>query len=50
MSVSASAVDAPRRLAMAEAARRLARPDATERVADIVLQASASQAMHGDAR
>jgi UDP-N-acetylglucosamine--N-acetylmuramyl-(pentapeptide) pyrophosphoryl-undecaprenol N-acetylglucosamine transferase len=44
------AVDAPRRLAMAESARRLARPDATERVADIVLQVSASQATHGDAR
>jgi UDP-N-acetylglucosamine--N-acetylmuramyl-(pentapeptide) pyrophosphoryl-undecaprenol N-acetylglucosamine transferase len=36
--------DAPRRLAMAEAARALAKPDAAERVADIVLQASMPQA------
>jgi UDP-N-acetylglucosamine--N-acetylmuramyl-(pentapeptide) pyrophosphoryl-undecaprenol N-acetylglucosamine transferase len=36
--------DAPRRLSMAEAARALAKPDAAERVADIVLQASASHA------
>jgi len=36
--------NASRRLAMAEAARALAKPDAAERVADIVLQASASHA------
>ena len=35
------ASNAPRRLAMAEAARALSKPDAAERVADIVLQASA---------
>ena len=45
------AADPQRRLAMAEAARRLARPDATERVADIVLQASTLQAVRaGGAR
>jgi UDP-N-acetylglucosamine--N-acetylmuramyl-(pentapeptide) pyrophosphoryl-undecaprenol N-acetylglucosamine transferase len=33
--------DAPRRLAMAEAARALARPDAAERIADIILEESA---------
>jgi len=36
--------NASRRLAMAEAARALAKPDAAERVADIVLQASAHAA------
>jgi UDP-N-acetylglucosamine--N-acetylmuramyl-(pentapeptide) pyrophosphoryl-undecaprenol N-acetylglucosamine transferase len=45
------AADPQRRLSMAEAARRLARPDATERVADIVLQASTLQAVRaGGAR
>lgn len=34
------AIDAPKRLAMAEAARALARPDAAERVADAVLEVS----------
>ena len=34
------AVDAPKRLAMAEAARALAKPDAAERVADAVLEVS----------
>ncbi|GAB2490248.1 undecaprenyldiphospho-muramoylpentapeptide beta-N-acetylglucosaminyltransferase [Arenimonas alkanexedens] len=36
--LSALLVDAPARLAMAEAARAAARPDAAERVADLVLQ------------
>jgi UDP-N-acetylglucosamine--N-acetylmuramyl-(pentapeptide) pyrophosphoryl-undecaprenol N-acetylglucosamine transferase len=39
--IGALAGDPARRLAMAEAARGLARPDAAERVADIVLAASA---------
>ncbi|HEY5970460.1 MAG TPA: undecaprenyldiphospho-muramoylpentapeptide beta-N-acetylglucosaminyltransferase [Pseudoxanthomonas sp.] len=33
--------DAPRRLAMAEAARALAKPDAAERIADIILEEAA---------